>query len=102
MGKNKFIVGEGWYYLPDKKWLCELENMPDLEDEDIFGTARDLPEILYKTVNNRLFHVGYHKKPAKTIICKRCGSDKFHVGSDDFWTGIKCPNCGWELAIHEG
>ena len=38
----------------------------------------------------------------ETIVCKKCGGDKFIVGQDDYFTAIKCPNCEWEECIHEG
>jgi len=51
-----------------------------------------------------LFHTGqcYEDVPAKTVYCKRCNGNNFNVGKGDYWTGIKCINCGWEQAIHSG
>lgn len=50
------------------------------------------------------FEIGqiYEKTPAKRIECKKCGSKQFIVGNGDYFTAIKCPNCQWELCIHEG
>jgi len=44
----------------------------------------------------------YDKGYPKTIICKKCGNDKFIIGQGDYYTAIKCPNCGYEIEIHEG
>ena len=40
--------------------------------------------------------------PAKSIACAECGSDQFSVAVGSYFTAIKCPNCGWELCIHQG
>ena len=45
---------------------------------------------------------GYERMPAKKLRCKKCNSDKFKVGQGDYFTAIKCVNCGWEICIHEG
>jgi DNA-directed RNA polymerase subunit RPC12/RpoP len=58
----------------------------------------------YKLEHRKDFTIGqmYTDAPCRTIICNKCGADKFIVGKDDYYTAIKCPNCGWELCIHEG
>ena len=50
------------------------------------------------------FHIGqsYANKPDATVICKKCGNDKFIVGQGHCHTSIKCINCEWELCIHDG
>jgi hypothetical protein len=50
------------------------------------------------------FSIGqsYVEEPAYTIICKKCGSDKFIVGRSDYYTAIKCGKCKYELCIHQG
>jgi len=35
-------------------------------------------------------------------VCKKCGGDKFYVGSSKYYTAIVCPNCKWEECIHDG
>ena len=45
---------------------------------------------------------GYEDTPAKKLICKKCKGDKWIVGKGDYWTGVKCPNCLYELCVHEG
>ena len=49
------------------------------------------------------FSVGqsYTKDVCKTVICK-CGNDKFLVGQDDYFTALKCLECGIEGGIHDG
>jgi len=65
----------------------------DLEIDDFIEAKED-----------KLFHIGqgYENRPAKTIYCKICGGNKFYVGQGDWWTGIKCINCGYEICIHSG
>lgn len=41
-------------------------------------------------------------EPAKSIACSKCGSNRFCVAVGSYFTAIKCPNCGWELCVHEG
>lgn len=50
------------------------------------------------------FEIGqsYSDIPDKKIICKKCGSDKWIVGKGDYHTSVKCPNCKYEICIHEG
>jgi len=50
------------------------------------------------------FQIGqcYDDEPATTLSCTKCGSDKFMVGKGSYFTAIKCPNCKWELCIHDG
>lgn len=50
------------------------------------------------------FHINtsYAKEPAKTLVCSVCGADKFIVGSGDYFTAIKCINCGYEICVHRG
>lgn len=58
----------------------------------------------YKIEQRGDFHIGqiYDEEPAETYICKKCGADKFIVGAGDYFTALKCTNCGWEMCIHEG
>lgn len=53
---------------------------------------------------NTVFHVGqsYDDKPADTVICKECGSDKFNVGHGSCLTAIRCVVCEWEKVVHDG
>jgi len=40
--------------------------------------------------------------PIKTYVCKKCGGDRFIVGSISYTTSIKCPTCKWEQVVHDG
>ena len=44
----------------------------------------------------------YEDKPAKTLFCKRCGTNKFVVGQNSYFTAIKCEKCDYQLCIHNG
>lgn len=50
------------------------------------------------------FRIGqcYANKPAAKLACAACGNDKFSVGSSDYFTAIRCDDCGWEVCIHNG
>ena len=58
----------------------------------------------YKMIQRKDFHIGqcYEKTTAKTLICIKCGADKFMVGQGSYFTALKCFNCKWEVCIHEG
>jgi hypothetical protein len=58
----------------------------------------------YKTIQRKDFHIGSHcdKETAATIVCKKCGADKFMVGKGTYFTALKCLTCKWEDCIHEG
>lgn len=51
-----------------------------------------------------LFHVGqsYEDQPAKTLYCKNCNGSTFNVGKANYFTAIRCVNCGYEVCVHEG
>ena len=74
------------------------DSVPD-EVMDKFETM-EMTDYAKKTV----FHIGqsYEETPAKTVRCTECGGTEFYVGSSDYWTGIKCKKCEWEICIHEG
>jgi DNA-directed RNA polymerase subunit RPC12/RpoP len=50
------------------------------------------------------WHTGqtYAAKPALQLRCVKCGSTQFEVGSSEYWTGIRCPNCKYEMLWHDG
>ena len=54
--------------------------------------------------NGKEFHIGqcYDKQPAKQIMCKKCGGNKFHVAQGSYYTAIRCSHCMWEMCIHDG
>lgn len=58
----------------------------------------------HKLSKNSNFHIGqdYVDTPIPKIECIKCGGDKFEVGTAGYFTGIRCPSCGWECCIHEG
>lgn len=62
-------------------------------DLDVIATSDETP-----------FHVGqsYASKPVAKLTCKQCGGDQFQVGSEEYFTAIRCPTCKWETGIHEG
>ena len=77
--KKKIDGGEfGEDYLPETHFIHETD-----EDEFSIGQC-------------------YDKLPAKKIVCNKCGSDKFIVGTGSYYTAIKCPNCKYEICIHSG
>ena len=50
------------------------------------------------------FEIGQHyeEEPDKKVVCKRCKGDRWIVGVGGYHTSIKCPNCKYEICIHEG
>lgn len=58
----------------------------------------------YFQKTHKQFHIGqsYDEKPASVIVCKKCGSEDFNVGSGSFYTAIRCIRCKWEYPIHSG
>lgn len=51
-----------------------------------------------------LFEIGqvYDNDPAKKLVCKLCGNDKFYIGKGDYFTALKCPTCLYEICVHDG
>ena len=83
---------EDYYYNPKEK----------RKTEDIVGLRFE--QDLYEETEKGDFHIGqsYTEEPDKTIVCKLYRGDKFIVGAGEWHTSIKCPNCNWELCIHDG
>lgn len=50
------------------------------------------------------WHIGqcYVIEKARQVMCAKCKGNRFQVAQSDYWTGIKCERCGWELCVHEG
>lgn len=56
-----------------------------------------------KEVRFNVHPEGYKEPPVlHGVKCAICGSDKFNLGTGDYCTAIKCPNCEYEMVIHEG
>lgn len=69
----------------------ELPDMPRWDD------------VLKEELDGK-FQIGqvYDKEPASTLICKKCGTDKFNVGFGTYFTAIRCPNCKYQYCVHNG
>lgn len=67
-------------------------------------TSKSSRERFVHEVEDDEFSIGqtYEEEPAKKIRCNTCKSDKFIVGKGNAFTAIKCPNCLWELCVHDG
>ena len=45
---------------------------------------------------------GYEEEPAKGYQCRKCGGRVFNVGKSDYWTGVRCVACQYEVCVHSG
>ena len=63
----------------------------------------DEDRILKDSITTKPFRIGqvYEDKPAIPKECA-CGSNTFHVAQGSYFTAIRCPECLWELCIHDG
>lgn len=41
----------------------------------------------------------FKSENSKTIYCKECGSNQFHVSNQNYITILKCNNCEYEVPI---
>ena len=85
------------FYWSEKTGAIDCEDLPDeFTTDDMIDTHLEI------TTNK--FHIGqsYETVPACILQCNLCGSDKFLVAQSSCFTAIKCPNCGYEIRIHEG
>lgn len=64
----------------------------------------NIDEVIKCLPRDDTFHIGqsYEKRAAITLSCAYCGSKEFMVGKAEYFTAIRCPNCGWEACIHDG
>ncbi len=79
-------------YLAEKKIEAESFEPPDSDkwvskDDGVFSSDANT-------------YPGYN--PICAISCRKCGSDRLYVGVAQYYTAIKCPDCGWQTCIHEG
>lgn len=44
----------------------------------------------------------YEDETVRSVVCKKCRGDVFHVAQGSYLTVIKCITCEWEAEIHEG
>mgnify|MGYP001103927143 CR=1 FL=1 len=85
------------YYVPDDakdKMIRRMVGNYDVEDQSAFYEVTDTE-----------FNIGPvypDSDNAKKIRCRLCGGDHFYVGTESYYTAIKCVNCEWELCIHSG
>lgn len=84
-------------YWPETKWLDTRSNK-----EYISWKADD--DFVNFNKEDNTFHIGqsYEKKAVTSLECKSCGGKEFNVGSGHCYTAIRCPNCKWEVLLHEG
>lgn len=38
----------------------------------------------------------------KQIKCAKCGQTRLEVGHGDYFTVVRCPDCGHECCVHNG
>jgi hypothetical protein len=57
----------------------------------------------YKKEDRKEFTQADHSgKTLKTLVCRKCGGDRWIVGQGCYYTALKCPKCGWECCAHAG
>jgi len=73
----------------------------DIEDRFPLGIEYDQ---LFDEQELGDFQIGqsYEERFAKTLVCKKCGSKRFIVGIDAYFTAVKCENCEYQICIHDG
>ena len=72
---------------------------------DIYPKPRRDWVLLHEFIadNESKWHLkDYARKSPKGVTCVLCGSVNFNVCQGEYFTGIRCINCNWELAIHQG
>jgi len=64
----------------------------------------EFDDVLQEEKEATLFEIGqgYEKEPAKVLSCKKCGGTTFIVGIGSYFTALSCPNCKYQLCIHDG
>ena len=77
--------------------------MKKLNNKKYYDLCGD-DEDYYEAVDDDEFEIGqsYSGVPDKKIVCRKCGSERWIVGTGEYHTSIKCPNCLYEICIHEG
>ncbi len=91
-GDNKSLLNK----ITDKNQLNLKED--SLDDDHVIA------EFVVEMKNRNDFKIdrGSQSAGIKTLICKICNSDRFIVGQAEYFTAVKCIECGYELGIHEG
>jgi hypothetical protein len=68
-------------------------------EEDDFNAQRIRPSAKVPP-----FHIGqsYDEWKAVPQECAKCGGLTFHLGRGDYYTAVRCTECGLEHCVHSG
>lgn len=93
-----------FYSNNNQSLLKDLHKNNNLKIEvEQFSDQNVIAEFVIEKKKRNDFHLERSPQSGiSTMICKICGNDKFIVGQAEFFTAIKCDECGYELGIHEG
>jgi DNA-directed RNA polymerase subunit RPC12/RpoP len=78
------------------------------DDEELEAIGRGEPIVQMHDLIDELakgdFDLGSSEEsgPAETLVCKKCGGDRWLVGKSKLSTFVKCPACGYEILVHDG
>lgn len=80
------------------KLNCMLDNVENFKDDDV------IMEYVLERQSKEDFHIipGMKDEKCATLVCRICNNDKLVVGQTAFFTAVKCGNCGYEIAVHQG
>lgn len=101
------MIKQNSIFIPGLGAVCSygIEGLEEIIPEEYKKYINDCNGLnIIEVKKDGLFHTGqsYDDDKAQTIYCKKCGGKDFNVGQGNYWTGIKCTKCGYEVCIHEG
>lgn len=70
----------------------------DFNDDDV------IMEYVIEKKQQDDFHIVQSQEQSccSTLVCRLCHSKRFTVGQKEYFTAIRCENCGYQVGIHEG
>ena len=103
-----FIENEAKYKFCDR-WetrVCTKCGKKQTRSGDALQLNKDdacgLPNLGVISSDLKLHQCYTNEGSTKKLICTKCGSIKFEVGQDEWFTSVRCCRCGQETEVHSG
>lgn len=80
------------------KLNCLLDSVEVFRDDDV------IMEYVIEKISRKDFHFSQvlEMDSCSTLSCRLCSNERLVVGQAAFFTAVRCSNCDYEIAIHEG
>lgn len=101
----KSITMIKFYSNNNRKLLSSIHKLNRLPGDEVdFNDQGVIMEYVVDKKQQNDFHLVSepHESSCETLCCRLCGTNSFVIGQKEFFSALKCENCGYEVSIHEG